>query len=212
MSTFSGHTVECVRGGRRVFSGLDFAIDSGNALLLVGPNGSGKSTLLRLMAGLLNASEGELRWDGRPVGDDPDDHRARIAYVGHQDAVKPVLTVAENLAFWAALYGFAADGVGTALERFGIAHLADLPGRFLSAGQKRRLNLSRVLVSPARLWLLDEPTTALDAEATLAFRGAVTAHCAAGGMAVIATHVDIGLPDADILGLDRFAARSEDPS
>ncbi len=205
MDTFSGSGLACLRGGRVVFAGLDFALRAGEAMLLVGPNGSGKSTLLRLMAGLLRPMEGELRWNGQPIGDDPDGHRGRLAYLGHHDPVKPVLSAAENLAFWAALDGRPRASVEGALERFGIAHLAEVPGRFLSAGQKRRVNLARLLLSGASLWLLDEPTTALDQQAAAAFREATAAHCEAGGMAVLATHVELGLPAVRRLALDAFA-------
>lgn len=209
MDIFSGNGLACLRGGRMVFVGLDFTVRAGEVLCLVGPNGSGKSTLLRLMAGLLRPALGEMRWNGQPVGDDGDGHRGRLAYLGHHDPVKPVLTVAENLAFWADMRGGPREAVAAALERIGIAQLADVPGRFLSAGQKRRLNLARILLSGSPLWLLDEPLTALDQASAAAFREATRDHCSGGGMAVVATHVEFGLAPAARLALDAFTPGPE---
>ena len=162
--SFSGHALTCQRGGRLVFSDLDFTVGAGEALLLTGANGSGKSSLLRIMAGLLTPAEGVLRLEGTAVTEDPDNWRASLAFVGHHDPVKPVMTVRENLSFWARLAG--SDRLDDALDAFGLADLADTPGRFLSAGQRRRTNLARLLVSQSRIWLLDEPSTALDRHAT----------------------------------------------
>lgn len=198
MTRFSGHDLTCIRGERQVFAGLGFAIDGGEALVLTGPNGSGKSSLLRLMAGLLDPAAGRLSWDGAAIEEDPDAHRARVRYLGHADAVKPVLSVAENLGFWAGLAG--GGDVDGALGAFGIRHLADVPARFLSAGQKRRLALARVVVAPAPLWLLDEPATALDSASIEALRAAIRGHRRTGGMVAVSTHADIGLEDAR--GLD----------
>ncbi|MEQ9169690.1 MAG: heme ABC exporter ATP-binding protein CcmA [Rhodospirillales bacterium] len=205
---FEGTSLDCLRSARPVFRGLDFALKSGGALVLTGPNGSGKSSLLRLMAGLLPPAGGRLSWSGSPVADDPDAHRMRLRYLGHLDAVKPALTASENLAFWAGLMGGDPnDAVAPALDALGIGHLADLPARFLSAGQKRRLNLARLALAPAALWLLDEPATALDAETTDRLRSLIQRHRDAGGMAVVSTHSDLGLKDADSLDLAGFAAR-----
>lgn len=208
MDRFEGTSLDCLRSARPVFRGLDFALKSGGALVLTGPNGSGKSSLLRLMAGLLPPAGGRLSWSGSPVADDPDAHRMRLRYLGHLDAVKPALTASENLAFWAGLMGGDPnDAVAPALDALGIGHLADLPARFLSAGQKRRLNLARLALAPAALWLLDEPATALDAETTDRLRSLIQRHRDAGGMAVVSTHSDLGLKDADSLDLAGFAAR-----
>ena len=209
MSEFSGRDLTCIRGERVVFSRLGFVLGGGGALLLVGPNGSGKSSLLRLMAGLLWPASGTITWDGGNVGDDAEAHNARLHYVGHLDSVKPVLTVAENLGFWAALRGSGEEAVGAALDTFGIGHLAEVPGRFLSAGQKRRLNLARLAVAPVELWLLDEPTTALDAAAAASLRYAIAGHRAAGGMAVICTHAELGIEDASVLDLGAFSGNRE---
>lgn len=211
---FRGRDLVCVRGERRVFAGLEFDLAPGGALLLAGPNGSGKSSLLRLMAGLSRPTAGALTWDGTPVAEDREAHGARLHYVGHADAIKPAFTAAENLAFWA---GLAAGGRGraartetrtridAALAYFGLGGLAETPSRLLSAGQRRRLALARLLAAPAALWLLDEPTLALDAESFARLVHAIDDHCAAGGMAVCATHVDLGLASAGRLDLDAFA-------
>ncbi|MBI4967903.1 MAG: heme ABC exporter ATP-binding protein CcmA [Rhodospirillales bacterium] len=207
MSRFSGENLVCARGGRTVFAKLGFDLAPGQALILLGPNGSGKSSLLRVMAGLIRPIQGRLLWDGEPVADDPQAHGGRLHYVGHHDAVKPVLTVAETLAFWAGLHGGATVGerIARALDGFGLRRLADVPGRMLSAGQKRRLNLARLLAAPAPLWLLDEPSVALDRASVKALEGEIAAHRAQGGMVVVSTHADIGLEGARELLLDRFA-------
>lgn len=210
MSAFSGHALACIRSERVVFAGLEFEVKAGGALLLIGPNGSGKSSLLRVMAGLLAPAAGRLSWGGGDVADDRDAHGARLHYVGHHDAVKPVLSVAENVRFWADLRGGvpgdAATRVTAALDAFAIGHLAHIPGRFLSAGQRRRVNLARILAAPAPLWLLDEPTTALDRATIAALERLIAAHRAAGGMVIASTHSDIGLDGAETLSLSDFQA------
>ena len=206
MPVFAGSELTCLRGDRLVFTGLDFSIAPGEALVLLGPNGSGKSSLLRVMAGLLRPFRGQLSWDGVPVPDDPDGHRAKIHYVGHLDAVKPVLSAVENLTFWANLGG-APDPRASALaalDRLGVPHIANVPGRYLSAGQKRRLNLARIIAAPAALWLLDEPTVALDRAAIALFEDIIAEHRAAGGMVALSTHTDIATPGARDLHLDDF--------
>ncbi len=184
------------RGERLVFRDLDFAVAAGGALLLTGPNGAGKSTLLRLLAGLLRPAAGALTWDGEDALADLPAHARRVAYLGHQDAVKPGLTAAENLHFAARLSG--GDG-GEALAAVGLADLADLPARMLSAGQKRRLALARLVLSRAPVWLLDEPTLGLDAASVERLGGMLGAHRARGGLLVAATH--LALPLAEAAGL-----------
>ena len=203
MALFSGQNILCFRGERTVFADLSFHIQSGEALVLRGPNGSGKSTLLRLMAGLLKPHEGAITWDGENISDDTEGHNALLHYVGHADAVKPVLSVHENIAFWANLRT-KSGSIEAALDAFGIGYLTDVPGRFLSAGQKRRVNLARILASPAQLWLLDEPTTALDAEAISDLEREIATHRASGGMVIASTHAEIGLKDASVLNLGDF--------
>uniref|UniRef100_UPI0018DF36A9 heme ABC exporter ATP-binding protein CcmA n=1 Tax=Roseomonas rosulenta TaxID=2748667 RepID=UPI0018DF36A9 len=146
----------CLRGDRAVFAGLSFALAPGEALLLTGANGAGKSTLLRILAGLLPAAEGAVLWQGQDIAEDAPGHARRTRYLSHQDALKPALSVTENLAFFARLQGGA---VAPALAALALAPLADLPARVLSSGQKRRLALARLALAPAPLWLLDEPTT-----------------------------------------------------
>lgn len=211
MAHFTGTRLSCVRGERKVFEGLDFTLDAGDMLVLVGPNGSGKSSLLRLMAGLARPAAGVLRWDGVDIAEDPEAHHTHLHYVGHTDALKPVLTVAENLGFWAALHGGAPGArsrVADALDAFGIKSLADVPARYLSAGQRRRLALARTLAADAPLWLLDEPTTALDADAVAALEGVIARHRECGGMVVAATHGPLGT--AEVTTLDLRNARPAD--
>ena len=190
-----------------VFEGLDFTLAPGEALFLTGPNGSGKSSLLRLMAGLTPPVRGSLSWAGVELTVDPAAHRARLHFVGHQDALKPVLTASETLAFSAALRAEAGDRVLLALRRFQLEAMAELPCRVLSAGQRRRLGLARLLASMATLWLLDEPTTGLDDASTEDLLGAIAEHRESGGMAVIATHLPLPLPTAATLSLSAFAPR-----
>ncbi len=204
MASFSGTDISCIRGGRLVFDGLCFSVSSGGALLLTGPNGSGKSTLLRLMAGLIPPTLGELAWDGVSVDRDPEDHRARLHYLAHAEAVKPPLTVLEDLSFWQALSG-SDKPVAAAVDAMGLETQSGLPGRYLSAGQRRRLALARLLVSDVELWLLDEPSVGLDTASLAKLRTAVADHRAAGGIVVAATHVDLGLDGAETLSIGQFA-------
>jgi heme exporter protein A len=198
----------CIRADRLVFRHLAFGVDAGAVLRLTGPNGSGKSSLLRLLAGLGRAAAGAITWDGAPIGDEPEAHRARTVHVGHQDAVKPWMTAREHIDFWTALAGARGDAVA-ALDALGIARLADVPGRFLSAGQRRRVALARAAAVPAELLLLDEPTVSLDADGVAAVEALIGRHCGGGGIAVVATHVPLALPDVVDLTLDAaHAARS----
>jgi heme exporter protein A len=184
------------RGERLVFAGLSFAVPAGGALVLTGPNGSGKSTLLRLLAGLARPEAGRLLWDGADTLADLPAHAARLRYLGHQDAVKPGLTVAENLQFWGG-----GDAVRRTLAAVDLLRLADLPARMLSAGQKRRLAIARLVLTPAPLWLLDEPTLGLDAASVARVGALLAAHRAGGGMVVAATHLPLPLADAAALSL-----------
>jgi heme exporter protein A len=205
-ATFSGAGLACRRGGHSVFAGLDFRLQSGEALVLRGANGSGKTTLLRLMAGLAVASAGVQAWNGIDIGDDPEAHGGRSRLIGHLDGVKPALTLAENLDFAAKLHGGASvSAISTALERFGLQKMAHLPARVLSAGQRHRLALARLLVVPAPLWLLDEPTNALDEASTTALAEVIAAHRAQGGMLVIASHGAVPATESRTLDLAAFA-------
>ncbi len=215
MAQFTGTGLASVRGERLVFTGLDFAVEAGGALVLTGPNGSGKSTLLRLMAGLGRPFAGRLAWDGAAIAADPEAHRARLHAVGHLDAIKPVLTVAEQVEIWARLRGGTAaaarERAATALDRLGIAHLATLPAGYLSAGQRRRVNLARLLAGPAPLWLLDEPRTALDTDAVVRLDGLIAEHRAGGGLVVLSIHGGDRPPGAATLDLADFTPAEVDP-
>jgi heme exporter protein A len=197
---FLGRGLACRRGERLVFAQLDFSLLAGGALILTGRNGSGKSSLLRLMAGLTPPEEGELVWDGVALAEDRAAHRARLHFIGHADALKPTLTVAETLAFWARMHGACAPATG-ALARFRLEGLAGLPCRLLSAGQRRRVALARLVASPAPLWLLDEPLTGLDEDAVADLHEAIAAHRQAGGRVALSTHAPLALADAATLRL-----------
>jgi len=205
MPLFQGDHLACRRGEALIFEAVDFALDRGDALWLAGPNGSGKSSLLRLMAGLLKPLEGAVRWDGREIGKD-EAHRARLRYLGHLDAVKAHLSVIENLVFWAEYWGLAAGAAEPALTRLGLAQLRDAPARQLSAGQRRRLGLARLALGPAALWLLDEPSAALDA-AGVDLLATLIGECRAqGGIVVYSSHDTLPVADAHKLTLTPLAA------
>lgn len=198
-----------MRGARTVIDQLSFRASAGETLLLTGPNGAGKTTLMRALAGLLKPAAGAIRLEGGAA----DREVAEEAhYVGHLNGIKPSLTVAENLAFWARYLDGAdgSDAVPDALDRFGLASLAEIPGGYLSAGQKRRLGLARLLVARRPLWLLDEPTVSLDAASTRLLAEVVDAHVAAGGLVVAATHLPLGLARTQELRLGTPGQRAGD--
>ncbi len=205
---FAGSGLACRRGERLIFARLGFAVMPGGALILVGPNGSGKSSLLRLMAGLTPAVQGTLSWNGADIAADREAHRARLHFIGHADALKPVLTAEETLRFWAGMRATPQDpapaDIATVLAQFGLGAAAPLPCRYLSAGQKRRLALARLLASPAPLWLLDEPMTGLDSEASAQLLGAIAAHRRGGGCVVLSTHAPLDIADTVLLSLADF--------
>ena len=182
------------RGGIAVLEELTFAVETGKALILRGPNGIGKTTLLRSIAGLQPPLAGTL--------EAPEDS---IAYAAHSDGIKHVLTVRENLEFWAEVFG--TGDIAFALKAFALEPLASRAAGALSAGQKRRLGLARLLVTARPIWVLDEPTVSLDVDAVAMFANVIRAHLAGGGIALIATHIDLGL-DADILDVAPFKARA----
>jgi len=182
------------RAGVPVLQGVSFRLNAGQALVIRGPNGIGKTTLLRTIAGLQPALSGQISLDDQSV-----------AFAGHADGLKSTLTVAENLAFWAAVFG--TDTVAHAVAAFALEPLVNRPAAQLSAGQKRRLGLARLLVTGRAVWALDEPTVSLDAAAIGMFVAAVSAHLARGGSALIATHVDLALP-AEQLDLTQYRAKS----
>jgi heme exporter protein A len=194
----------CVRGGRTLFDGLDMRLEAGAALILKGPNGSGKTSLLRVLAGLLPAAEGDVLWRGASTADDREAWRGALRFLGHDNAVKPALSVAQNLDFWTRLHPpVAADARGRGLEAMGLDHLAELHAVMLSAGQRRRLALARLAASPGEVWLMDEPTVTLDAGAIDRLATMVAGHRAAGGIVVVATHDAFTAPGAIDLVLGR---------
>jgi heme exporter protein A len=200
-SLFAAEELACARGGRLVLTGVTFALASGEALLLRGPNGAGKSSLLRLLAGFLAPGTGTLWWEGKPAFEDRAAHRARLHLIGHSNAIKAALTVRENLLFAAAVAAAPAGHLAGALEGFELTALADVPAAYLSAGQQRRLALARLLATPRRLWLLDEPDAGLDAANRAHLARAVAMHRTAGGIAVIATHGDLEVAAPQVLEL-----------
>jgi len=186
----SGQNLRCVRGGREVFAGLDFEANAGELLAVTGPNGSGKTSLLRLIAGLLMPTEGAIALAG---GEAELTLAEQAHYLGHRDALKPALSVMENLAFWRDFLGGEVSDAGKSLEAVGLDHATHLPAAYLSAGQRRRLSLARLLAVRRPLWLLDEPTAALDAAGQELFAGLMRDHLARGGLIVAATHGPLGL-------------------
>jgi heme exporter protein A len=173
-----------------VFSGLDFEITSGEALAVTGPNGSGKTSLLRPIAGLLVPAEGSIGLEG---GEAELTLSEQAHYLGHRDALKPALSVEENLGFWRNFLGGSASDATESLFKVGLDHAALLPAAFLSAGQRRRLSIARLLVVRRPIWLLDEPANALDAAGQSLFAGLMGDHLAQGGMIIAATHAPLGI-------------------
>lgn len=191
--TLSVDNLAVSRGGVLVLEGLSFSVDAGSALVFRGPNGSGKTTLLRTLAGLQPAA-------GGAVNVDPD----QIAYAAHADGLKQTLSVAENLTFWASVFG--ETSIDDAVDQFSLQPLLKRAAGSLSAGQKRRLGLARLLVTGRPIWILDEPTVSLDTQAVASFGDTVRRHLAAGGSALIATHIDLGL-EAAIFDVAPFKAK-----
>lgn len=185
--------VNCRRGERIVLAEVSFTVSAGEALLLTGPNGSGKTTLLRTIAGLLPPAAGSVRVEGGAREAEPGEY---CHYIGHRDGVRPSLTVAETVAFWCRYLGAGEAAASTALDRLEIAPLADIPAMYLSAGQRRRVGLARLLTAQRPIWLLDEPTTSLDAQAQATFAALVKAHRSTGGIVIAATHAPLGVAGA----------------
>jgi heme exporter protein A len=186
----SGRGIRCVRGGREVFAALDFEASSGEALAITGPNGAGKTSLLRLIAGLLTVAAGSIDFEG---GEAELSLPEQTHYLGHRDALKPALSVSENLSFWRDFLGGEASDPAESLAAVGLDHAAGLPAAYLSAGQRRRLSIARLLAVRRPVWLLDEPTNALDTAGQALFAGLMQDHLKRGGLIVAATHAPLGL-------------------
>ena len=193
------------RGHRTVFTGLHLHLAPGGALILAGPNGAGKSTLLRILAGLLPVETGDVWLGETSLREDRAGFVDKILHTGHLDALKPAFTARETLAFHADLYGAPRGRIDGALDALDLGFLADQPVRVLSAGQKRRLGLARLALIERPLWLLDEPTVSLDARSAGRVAQMAREHCAAGGMVVMATHIDLGIEGAARLDPASFA-------
>lgn len=195
--------LSCVRGDRALFAGLDLCVGAGEWLHVRGGNGCGKTSLLRLLAGLSPPAAGEIRWNGSPVGEVGQEYRNELMYLGHQAGVKDDLTALENLEFAGALDGCEPrqEDVLAGLARFGLKGREDLPVRFFSAGQKRRVLLARLVSRRAKLWVLDEPFTALDTSAVDMLGELVGEHLAEGGIAVITSHQAVPIPGGRRLDL-----------
>jgi heme exporter protein A len=194
MSLVAVRDLAVARGGMRAVEGVSFTLDRGEALILRGPNGVGKTTLLRTVAGLQPPVAGEVA-----MADDS------VAYAAHADGLKSALSVAENLRFWARVFGRA--DIDAAIAAMNLGGLVDRLAASLSAGQKRRLGLARLLVTGRPLWVLDEPTVSLDADSVGLFAAVVRAHLAGGGAALMATHIDLGLDEARVLDLSPYRAK-----
>ncbi|MBV8060196.1 MAG: heme ABC exporter ATP-binding protein CcmA [Alphaproteobacteria bacterium] len=186
------HNLTCRRGLRTVFKDVSLTAPAGSLTQITGVNGSGKSSLLRCIAGLLPASTGHIAWQEADIADDRAQHQQRLHYIGHLDALKPELTVREMIAYWRALRPMDAPTPHED-DIFGLAHLMDKPIRYLSAGQKRRLSLSRLLQGHASLWLLDEPSNALDTDGQERLARALRWHIDQGGIALAVTHHPLAL-------------------
>jgi heme exporter protein A len=195
MMRLKGQGLGCVRSGRHIFSELDFEVPAGQALAVTGANGAGKSSLLRMIAGLLPIAAGAVALEG---GEDELTLAEQAHYLGHRDALKPSLTVLENLEFWRDfLGGETADGTGS-LEKVGLSHATHLPAGFLSAGQRRRLSIARLLAVKRPVWLLDEPTSALDIKGQTMVAGVMADHLRSGGIILAATHGPLGIPAPEL--------------
>jgi len=195
--------LNCIRGERSLFSAVSFRVERGEMLHVQGANGSGKTTLLRMLCGLTPPESGQIRWRGEPIGKRAEDYRRELYYFGHPNAIKDELTPIENLTASAGLTGerLEADDALAALASIGLASRADLPCRYLSQGQKRRVALARLVNERRLLWILDEPYVALDAAAVTLVAGWLAAHLQRGGLIVLTTHQRVDLEGVAVRSL-----------
>ena len=196
----------CRRGGRLLFSGLDLSLTEGGAALVTGPNGSGKSSFLRVIAGLIQPLQGQIHWEGQNAQKFSDNFRSALRYVGHSDGLQPVLSVLENLKYWSQIYGSSQDleKLNHGLEAVGLFDLSELPARVLSAGQRRRLALAKAIATDGRIWLLDEPTVALDRQSINRIETAISEFRASGGIVIASTNAPLNLSDCKVLNISDY--------
>ena len=193
-SLFTGETITCVKGSNLLFKNLQFALNASDTLVVTGPNGSGKSSLLRIMAGLSRPADGIIRWDSANIANDTYAHSRRLNYLGHSNGTKSMLSAGQDLNFWSKIRDQrGSDKTNSILEYFNLFSKRNLPIQFLSSGQKRRVALARLVIHPASLWLLDEPTNGLDADGLSIFESMVLEFRNTGGIVVIATHETLNL-------------------
>ena len=203
-SLFQGEDLTCIRGGRTVFLGLNFNLAQGQALILEGPNGSGKSSLIRMLSGLVRPKLGKLVWQDQDATRESEIFQRHIHYIGHRNAIKPVLTVLENLAYWS---GKKKDdpSLDDALDHFRMLPLKHTPANLLSSGQSRRLTLSRLLASERSVWLLDEPSVGLDVASVALLEDVIKTHRSKGGAVIFATHSPINVENPNKLNLQDYS-------
>jgi heme exporter protein A len=202
-STLCATALTCVRGERALFSGLDLSVSTGEWLHIRGENGIGKTSLLRLLAGLAKPAAGEILWDGKSISADVSEFHRNLLFLGHRDSLKEDLTARENLSIATALDGVSVseEEILLALHRFGLRGREDLPVNCLSAGQKRRVLLARLLLRKAKLWILDEPFNALDLRAVEMLSELISEHVLSGGTAVLTSHQSIAIPGGRVVQL-----------
>ncbi|MBE7636285.1 heme ABC exporter ATP-binding protein CcmA [Sneathiella sp. P13V-1] len=204
--TLTASDLSSIRQERQIFAGVDLSLQEGELLWVKGRNGAGKSSLLRIMARLLSSPTGKVLWQGDDVAEDPEPYLSNLQYIGHQDGLKTAFSPKENLQFWVDFHG--RGDVSKALEAFELAPIADSPVRILSAGQKKRTHLARLVACPAPLWILDEPVSSLDVHFIDLFRHVLKTHLNNGGMALLATHQDLQMDGTRILDLDRIGGEA----